>query len=87
MSSFKTTEICVKVLDNTLDVSAEHEEKADEFGHISRRFHRRYFLPRSALVEHMTCAFNDAGVLVVTAPKKPSPETKVPHCLITGEIM
>ena len=46
VSAFKPREITVKVKDQEIIVHGEHEERCeDEFGFVSRKFTRRYFLP------------------------------------------
>lgn len=46
VSAFHPREITVKVKDQEIIVHGEHEERRDdEFGFVSRKFTRRYFLP------------------------------------------
>jgi len=71
MPNFKQDEIKVKVIENSLDVDAEHEEKQDEHGHVYRHIHRRYHLPRSADLDKFSSTFSDNGTLTICAPKKP----------------
>jgi len=51
-------------------VKAEHEENQDEYGHVYRRFHRRYVLPHNADLDQFSSTFSENGTLVVCAPKK-----------------
>ena len=70
LGDFKSNEINVKVVDNSLEVCAEHEEKADEYGHIFRCIKRRYFLPRNVDFDNLKATLSDDGTLVVCAHKK-----------------
>ena len=67
---FNLNEISVKLVDNSLVVVAEHEEKPDETGHVSRRIQRRYLLPRNADFDSIESTLSEDGVLTITAPKK-----------------
>ena len=75
LGDFKSNEIDVKVVDNSLVVWAEHEEKPDDHGHVYRYVNRRYMLPRNVDLEQINATMSDKGQLVVCAPKKP--EVKV----------
>lgn len=70
LGDFKSNEINVKVIDNSLEVCAEHEEKPDEYGHIFRRIKRRYFLPRNVDFDNLKATLSDDGNFVVCAQKK-----------------
>jgi HSP20 family molecular chaperone IbpA len=70
LGDFKSNEINVKVVDNSLEICAEHEEKPDEYGHIFRCIKRRYFLPRNVDFDNLKATFSDDGNLVVCAQKK-----------------
>ena len=71
LGDFKSNEINVKIVDNSLVVCAEHEEKPDDHGHVYRHVKRRYMLPRNVDLEQMNATMSDKGQLVVCAPKKP----------------
>ena len=71
LGDFKSNEINVKIVDNSLVVCAEHEEKPDDHGHVYRHVKRRYMLPRNVDLEQMNATMSDKGQLVVSAPKKP----------------
>ncbi|XP_045028007.1 alpha-crystallin A chain isoform X2 [Daphnia magna] len=71
LGDFKSNEINVKVVDRALDICAEHKEKPDETGHISRNIRRRYMLPRNVDFENLNATLSDNGTLVVCATKKP----------------
>ena len=51
-------------------ITAEHEEKPDEYGHIYRRITRNYLLPRDADCDKLNATFSDNGTLVICAQKK-----------------
>jgi crystallin alpha B len=67
---FNSNEISVKLVDRTLVVVAEHEEKPDEAGHVYRHIRRRYILPRNADFDKIESSLSDDGILTITAPKK-----------------
>ncbi|XP_057380255.1 small heat shock protein OV25-1-like [Daphnia carinata] len=71
LGDFKSNEINVKLVDRALEICAEHKEKPDETGHISRNIRRRYILPRNVDFEHLNATLSDNGTLVVCATKKP----------------
>lgn len=51
-------------------ISAEHEEKPDEHGHIHRRITRTYPIPRNVDCDKLNATFSENGTLVVCAQKK-----------------
>lgn len=71
LGDFKTNEIGAKVVDGSLVINAEHEEKEDDHGHVYRRVNRRYILPRNVDLDKMCASLADDGTLVVCVPKKP----------------
>ena len=94
LPDFNIKEISVKLVENTLVVDAEHEERPEEVGHMYRRFRRRYILPRNAVAEELAATFSEDGVLVVAVPKKPKEMKQVGRpflriflfvCLLFGE--
>nr|QDZ38462.1 small heat shock protein 20.2 [Lasioderma serricorne] len=67
---FAPEEITVKTTGNdTIEVEGKHEEKQDEHGYISRRFVRKYKLPKGHDIEHVQSNLSSDGVLTITAPK------------------
>ena len=70
LGDFKSNEINVKLVDQFLEVCAEHDEKPDEEGHIFRRIKRRYLLPRNVDFDNLKATLSDDGTLVVCAQKK-----------------
>lgn len=67
---FAPEEITVKTVDDTVVVTACHEERVDEHGLISRQFTRRYVLPEGAESDQVTSTLTPDGVLVIEAPRK-----------------
>ena len=61
LGDFKSDEINVKVVDNSLVVWAEHEEKPDDHGHVYRYVNRRYMLPRNVDLEQINATMSDKG--------------------------
>lgn len=45
VQQFTPNEITVKCTDKHIIVEGKHDERADEHGHVSRHFVRRYQLP------------------------------------------
>lgn len=70
LKDFKSNEVNVKVIDQTICVCAEHEEKPDDSGRIYRKITRRYFLPNNVDCDKINATFSDDGNLVVCAGKK-----------------
>ncbi|XP_046647196.1 small heat shock protein OV25-1-like [Daphnia pulicaria] len=70
LGNFKSNEINVKLVDQTLVVCAEHDEKPDESGHIFRRLKRRYYLPPNVDFDNLNATLSDNGTLVVCAQRK-----------------
>merc|ERR1719510_2372626 len=70
-SNFRPDEIKVTVdPQNILTVEADHEEKAEDGSkHVSRRFMRKYTLPRGCQAETVVSNLSSDGVLMITAPK------------------
>ncbi|XP_034836899.1 protein lethal(2)essential for life-like [Maniola hyperantus] len=69
---FAPEEISVKTADGYIIVEGNHEEKKDEHGYISRKFVRRYALPKGCNPETVQSKLSSDGVLTVTAPRNPS---------------
>lgn len=64
---FAPHEITVKTVDQAVVVEAQHEERADRLGYISRHFRRRYILPEEYRVQDVVAMLSIDGVLVVKA--------------------
>jgi HSP20 family molecular chaperone IbpA len=70
LKNFKPNEISVKLVDQSLVVCAEHEEKPDESGYIFRRIKRRYYLPPNVDFDNLKATRSDDGTLVICAQWK-----------------
>lgn len=86
---FGPEEISVKVINNFIVVEAKHEERQDEHGFISRRFLRRYPLPKGCLPDTVKSSLSCDGVLTVVAPKilpMPSTGERIVPIIQTGPV-
>lgn len=80
---FKPNEISVKTVDNSIVVEANHEERRDSHGYISRRFTRRYELPEEYKAKDVISSISSDGILSVKCPKtEPAIEGNVRHVQI-----
>jgi len=80
---FAPNEINVKTVDNTILVEANHEERPDEHGYISRHFKRRYDLPKGFNVKDVVSSISSDGILTIKAPPTaPAIEGNVRHVQI-----
>jgi HSP20 family molecular chaperone IbpA len=70
VKEFKPEEVKVKLLGpNTLQVCAEHQEKAEDGSEVKKRLYvRQYQLPKGVEVEHLKPSMTKDGVLTVEAP-------------------
>ncbi|CAG2119743.1 unnamed protein product, partial [Medioppia subpectinata] len=75
VSHFTPEELMVKTVDNTIVVTAKHEDRADDFGFISRQFSRKYLLPVDIDPLTVTSSLSPEGILTLQAPRK-QPELK-----------
>lgn len=67
---FGPEEISVKVTDDGfVVVEAQHDEREDEHGFISRHFVRKYLVPSGINMNQMSSVLSSDGVLKITAPK------------------
>lgn len=66
---FKPEEIEVKVVDNQLVIAAQHEDKRDDHGWVSRQFIRKYQLPEDINAEGLASRLSSDGLLTIVAPK------------------
>lgn len=71
VSHFTPEEITVKTVDNTIVVIGKHEDKADNYGYVSRQFSRKYLLPADVEPETVTSTLSADGILSIQAPRKP----------------
>lgn len=71
VAQFAPEEITVKTIDNTIVVNCKHEDKADNFGYVSRQFSRKYLLPSDVVPETVTSTLSADGILTIQAPRKP----------------
>lgn len=83
VQQFKPEEISVKVADGYVTVHGEHEEKEDEHGYISRRFTRRYLVPKDFDSHHIASKLSTDGILSISAPKMAAIENKERPIAIT----
>ncbi|XP_034942412.1 protein lethal(2)essential for life-like [Chelonus insularis] len=70
---FSPSEILVKTVGNSVIIQAEHEDKRDRNNYTSRKFMRRYDLPKGVDVTRVMSTLSTDGILTVTAPKIPIP--------------
>ncbi|XP_007909810.1 crystallin, alpha B, b [Callorhinchus milii] len=80
VKQFTPEDLRVKVLGDFIEVQAQHEERQDEHGYVSREFHRRYKVPAGVDPALITSSLSADGVLTVTGPRNMSdvPERAVP---------
>ncbi|NP_001086479.1 heat shock protein family B (small) member 6 L homeolog [Xenopus laevis] len=65
---FSPEELNVKVVGDSVEVHAKHEERLDEHGFISREFHRRYKIPPTVNPGAISSALSAEGLLSIQAP-------------------
>jgi len=70
VQQFAPNEIAVKIVDNSIVVEAEHEERQDEQGFISRQFTRRYALPQGIDIKDAVSQLSSDGILTIKVPPK-----------------
>ncbi|XP_032643901.1 heat shock protein beta-2 [Chelonoidis abingdonii] len=66
---FLPDEISVRTVDNLLEVTAQHSQKADRHGFISREFTRTYILPLDVDPLRVKATLSHDGILSVEAPR------------------
>lgn len=66
VSHFTPEEISVKMIDNTVVVTGKHEDKADNYGYVSRQFSRKYLLPQDVEPETVTSTLSADGILTIS---------------------
>lgn len=80
---FQPNEISVKTVDNSIVVEANHEERQDSHGYISRKFTRRYELPDEYKAKDVISSISSDGILSIKCPKsEPAIEGNVRHVQI-----
>lgn len=65
VSHFAPEEIAVKTVDNTIVVTAKHEDRPDDLGFISRQFSRKYLLPKDIDPLTVTSSLSPEGILTI----------------------
>jgi HSP20 family molecular chaperone IbpA len=65
VSHFTPEEITVKTVDNTIVVSAKHEDRADDYGFVSRQFSRKYLIPQDIDPLSITSTLSPEGILTI----------------------
>ncbi|XP_075695189.1 heat shock protein beta-6 [Rhinoderma darwinii] len=73
---FAPEELVVKVVGDSVEVHAKHEERQDEHGFISREFHRRYKVPSTVNPAAITSALSAEGLLSIQAPVTEGSQTE-----------
>merc|ERR1711976_707253 len=72
-SHYRPDELHVHVNDGFITIDGKHEEKsADGKKMLTRRFQRKYTLPKGARAEDVTSNLSSDGVLVVKVEKSPA---------------
>ncbi|KAL8173591.1 UNVERIFIED_CONTAM: hypothetical protein K2H54_009083 [Gekko kuhli] len=66
---FTPDEIAIRTVDNLLEVTAQHPQKADRHGFISREFTRTYILPLDADPLLVKATVTHDGILTIEAPR------------------
>uniref|UniRef100_A0A8D0H012 Heat shock protein family B (small) member 2 n=1 Tax=Sphenodon punctatus TaxID=8508 RepID=A0A8D0H012_SPHPU len=66
---FVPDEIAVRTVDNLLEVTAQHPQKADRHGFISREFTRTYILPLDVDPLLVRATLTHDGILSIEAPR------------------
>lgn len=67
---FLPDEINVRTIDNLLEVTAQHPQKIDRHGFITRTFNRTYILPLDVDPLLVKATLSHDGILSIEAPKK-----------------
>lgn len=71
---FKSYEITVKVVGNTIVVKGKHDKRPKVNGYIEREFERKYDLSNDFRIRDVTSAFSSDGILTIKAyPVVPAP--------------
>ncbi|KAM4703745.1 heat shock protein beta-2 [Rhinophrynus dorsalis] len=67
---FLPSEINVRTVDNLLEVTAQHPQKMDSHGFITRTFNRTYILPLDVDPLLVKSTLSHDGILSIEAPRK-----------------
>lgn len=69
---FAPNEITVKIVDDSIVVEAQHEERSDdnEGSYVARHFTRRYLLPENYNINDVVSTLSSDGILTLKAPLK-----------------
>ena len=65
VAHFSPEEVSVKMVDNTIVVTGKHEDKADNYGYVSRQFSRKYRLPADVEPETVSSTLSADGILTI----------------------
>ena len=60
-------ELQVKVSGNKLAITGKHGRKADEYGSVSREFHREFEIPDDVKQDTFESSVSDDGILTLRA--------------------
>lgn len=77
LTDYVPEEICVKTIDNKLQVYAKHEEKSDSRS-VFREYNREFLLPEGTDPDLIKSSLSKDGVLTVEAPLPKSEHKRVP---------
>ncbi|XP_077511573.1 uncharacterized protein LOC144121980 [Amblyomma americanum] len=81
LRGYRPEDISVKAVDNSVVVSARHEEESDDgCSYVKREFTRRLTLPEGVDAGALSCALSSSGVLAIEAPR-PEPPSKKPRVI------
>ncbi|KAM8927674.1 heat shock protein beta-2 [Pelodytes ibericus] len=67
---FLPDEVNIRTTDNLLEVTAEHPQKMDRHGFVTRTFKRTYVLPLDVDPFLLKATLSHDGILSITAPRK-----------------
>ncbi|XP_068082407.1 protein lethal(2)essential for life-like [Anabrus simplex] len=90
VQQFKPNEIVVKVMNRCVVVEAQHEQREDEHGLVSRHFRRRFSIPDDVDPHMVMATLSSDGILSIGAPKKvkkavqPSGNERVVSLILTN---
>lgn len=67
---YEPNEIEVKIVGKDIVITAEHEERTDRLGRVSRRVQRKFELPEDVEAETIVSTMTPQGVLIIEGLKK-----------------
>ena len=70
VENYEPSEIEVKIVDKDIVITAEHPERTDRLGRVSRRFQRKFELPEDVETETIVSTMTPQGVLISEGLKK-----------------